>query len=92
MKDTEIVEVLEDGTIYHFDLDVCDAEAANALEQLYAKENVQLGFDYTATIFSLFVSCIQTLTNSGCSTTELLDEVINHSEADDICQCDDSDD
>ena len=40
MKDTEIVEVLEDGTIYHFDLDVCDAEAANALEQLYAKERI----------------------------------------------------
>jgi hypothetical protein len=91
MKDTEIVEVLEDGTIYHFDLDICNAEADKALEQLYAKENVQLGFDYTATIFSLFVSCIHTLTTSGWSTTDLLDEVVSHSQADDICQCDDLD-
>lgn len=92
MNDREIVEVLEDGTIYHFDLDVCDGEADKALEQLYAKEGVQLGFDYTASVFSLFVSCIQILTNSGWNTTELLDEVVTHSQADDICQCDHGDD
>jgi hypothetical protein len=92
MKDTKIAEVLEDGTIYYFDLDICNNEADNVLEQLYAKENIQLGFDYTATVFSLFISCIKILSSSGWCTTELLDEVVTHSQAEDICQCNDSDD
>ena len=45
MKDTEIVEVLADGTINHFDLDVCNAAADEALELLWAKENTVLSFD-----------------------------------------------
>jgi len=81
MKDSEIVEVLADGTIYHFDLDVCDAEADRALEELYTKEGKQLGFDYSATVFSLFIEAIHILTRSGWSTTQLVEEVLSHSEA-----------
>ena len=88
MKDTEIVEVLADGTIRHFDLDICDA--AEALDLLWAKENRVLSFDYTAAVFSLFVYSINILSNSGWTTQELLEEVVNHSEADDnICEHDD---
>jgi len=88
MKDTEIVEVLEDGTINHFDLDVCNAAALGALDDLWAKENKVLSFDYTASVFSLFVHSIQILSNSGWSTQELLNEVLNHSEAEDnYCDC-----
>lgn len=92
MKDTEIVEVLADGTINHFDLDVCNAAADEALELLWAKENKVLSFDYTAAVFSLFVDSINILSNSGWTTQELLQEVINHSAADDnICNHDDDD-
>ena len=92
MKDTEIVEVLEDGTINHFDLDICDAAALEALDGLWAKEDTVLSFDYTAAVFSLFVYSINILSNSGWTTSELLEEVVNHSEADDnMCSCDDDD-
>ena len=83
MKETEIVEVLADRTINHFDLDVCNAAADEALELLWAKENTVLSFDYTAAVFSLFVDSINILSNSGWSTQELLQEVLDHSEAND---------
>ena len=83
MKDTEIVEVLADGTINHFDLDVCNAAADEALELLWAKENTVLSFDYTAAVFSLFVDSINILSNSGWTTQVLLQEVLDHSEAND---------
>lgn len=89
MKDTDIVEILPDGTVYHFDLDVCDKAANRALEQLYEKEGAEIGFDYTAAIFSLFISSIQILSESGWNTRELLEEVITHSAAEDNCDCDD---
>jgi len=92
MKDTEIVEVLEDGTVNHFDLDVCDEAALEALDSLWAKENKVLSFDYTASVFSLFVYSVGILTKSGWTTQELLNEVVNHSAADDnICTCDHDD-
>jgi hypothetical protein len=92
MKDTEIVEVLEDGTINHFDLDVCNAAAEEVLDLLWAKENTVLSFDYTAAVFSLFVDSINILSNSGWTTQELLQEVVNYSAADDnICDHDDDD-
>jgi hypothetical protein len=78
MKDTEIVEVLADGTVYHFDLDVCNAEAEQVLETLWAKEDKLIGFDYTATIYSLFARSIQILSYSGWSAEELLDAVLTH--------------
>jgi hypothetical protein len=92
MKDTEIVEVLADGTINHFDLDVCNAAAEEALDLLWAKENTVLSFDYTAAVFSLFVDSINILSNSGWTTQELLQEVVNHSAADDNIGSPDCDD
>lgn len=79
MKDTDVVEVLADGTVYHFDIDVCNTAADQALEQLYEKENNEIGFDYTATVFSLFISAIQILTESGWTAEELHREVEDHS-------------
>lgn len=78
MKDTEIVEILEDGTVYHFDMDVCNAEAEQIFEQLWQKDD-QLGFDYTATVYSMFARAIVILSQSGWSTNELLDSVLTHS-------------
>jgi|688.fasta_scaffold13108_7 hypothetical protein len=77
-----ITEVLEDGTIYCFDMDKCIQEANDALEKLYEKEGVELDFDFTATVFSLFVNCIHILTESGWTTNDLISEVIDHSTED----------
>ena len=82
MKDTEIVEILEDGTVYHFDMDVCNAEAENVLEILWSKENNQLGFDYTATVYSLFSRAARILSESGWSVDELVDAVLTHASDD----------
>jgi hypothetical protein len=96
MKESECIEVLEDGTIYHFDIDVSNQAADEALEKLYEKEGKELKFDYTAAVFSLFVSAIHTLTVSGWSTEDLIAEVIDHSDADDrenfMCDCQQDDD
>lgn len=75
-----ITEILADGTVYCFDLDVCNKAADEALEQLYNKEGVELEFDYTATVFSLFINCIHILSLSGWTTEDLINEVIEHSE------------
>ncbi len=77
-----ITEVLEDGTIYCFDMDKCIEEANNSLEKLFEKEGVELDYDFSATVFSLFVQCVHILTNSGWTTEELINEVIDHSEED----------
>ena len=88
-----ITEVLEDGTIHSFDLDICNEEADSVIDELAEKQDIVLNFDFTATIFSLFVSSIQILSTSGWSTEDLLNEVLNHTQADDICTCgDDHDD
>jgi hypothetical protein len=84
MKDSEIVEVLEDGTIHHFDLDVCDEAADEALDNLFEKENKVLKFDFTASVFSLFASSIEILTTSGWTTEDLITAVIDYSQADDV--------
>lgn len=92
ITENSITEVLEDGTIYHIDLNVCENSAMDALDNLYETEGKKLGFDYTTTVFNLFVASIQILTQSGWSTEELLSEVINHSQAGDICFCEDDGD
>jgi hypothetical protein len=83
-----ITEVLEDGTIHHFDLDLCDDEAEKAIAYLWGQEDKTLNFDFTSAIFSTFVKSIGILSRSGWSTEELFQEVANHSEADDnVCEC-----
>lgn len=78
MKDNEIVEILEDGTIYYFDLDVCNDEADKLLTELYGKEGKVSNFDFTASIFNLFVNSVHILHDSGWSVEELIGEVLNH--------------
>jgi hypothetical protein len=80
MKDTECVEILEDGTVYYFDLEVCNREAEKAIEELHMKQDVIPNFDYTSSIFTIFISSIQILSNSGWTTDELLQEVLNHAD------------
>ena len=81
-----ITEVLEDGTIYHFDLDLCDDAAEDAINSLWEKEDTVLNFDFSSAIFSTFVKTIGILSRSGWTTQELFQEVANHSEAEDnVC-------
>jgi hypothetical protein len=77
-KESQIVEVLEDGTIHAFDLDVCDKEAEGAIKKLYKKEGKLFNFDFSATVFTLFVYCIHILSEAGWSSQELVKEVLNH--------------
>lgn len=79
MKDNEIVEILPDGTVYYFDLDVCNEEADKLMEELYEKEGKVPNFDFTSAVFTLFINSIHTLSNSGWTTEELIQEVLNHS-------------
>ena len=83
MKETEIAEVLEDGTIHLFDMDVCNKVADDTLALLLEKEDQLLKYDYSATVFSLFTRAVRILTTNGWSTGELINEVIDHSQADD---------
>jgi hypothetical protein len=85
IKDSIITNKNEDGTEYTFDLNICNMAANEALEGLWEKEDVIKNFDFTASVYSLFISCIHILTNSGYSTHELLDTTVTHSEANDIC-------
>jgi len=79
-----IAEVLEDGTVYCFDMDKCANEAERILEELYHKEDTELELDYTATVYSLFINAVHILSISGWSTEELIEEVLTHSNADNI--------
>ena len=86
-KSQDIVETLADGSTYVFNMDVCDEAAEDALGLLWSMEGRKEKFDYTGAVFSLFTSCVHVLTNSGWTTEELLNEVMDHSEADDkICE------
>lgn len=82
-QDSQVVEVLEDGTIYAFDLDVCDSEAEKAINKLYKKQGKLINFDFSTTVFTLFVYCMHILVSAGWSTEELIDEVINHTQGPD---------
>ena len=83
-KGGQVVERLPDGTIYAFDLDVCDKEANKVLKSLRRKEGKLFNFDFGATVFSLFVHCVHILRASGWDTDQLVDEVLSHTEQYDI--------
>ncbi len=91
-KESQIVEVLEDGTIYAFDLDVCDKEAEKVIKKLYKKEGKLFNFDFGASVFTLFVYCIYILKDSGWKTEELVREVLDYSEKHNYEHDDDDDD
>ena len=78
MKDNEIIEVLEDGTVHYYDLEVCNKEAYKLLDELYDKEGTVPNFDSTAAIFSLFLESVQVLSCAGWSIEELLEVIIEN--------------
>jgi hypothetical protein len=73
-----IKETLADGTEYQFDLDVCEEEATRVLDDLFELEDNLKDFDFTATIFSLYIHSIHILSESGWTKEELIKEVENH--------------
>jgi hypothetical protein len=79
-KDSQVVEVLEDGTFHAFDLEVCDKEAEKALKSLLKKEGKLFNYDYGMTVFTLFVYCIHILRDGGWETEELVNEVLDHTQ------------
>jgi hypothetical protein len=79
-------EILEDGTIYTFSITKSAQLAQQALDGLYELEGQEVDFDYTSAVFTLFIDSIQTLTDSGWTTEELINEVITHSQAKDADQ------
>jgi len=93
MKDNEIIEVLEDGTVHYYDLEVCNKQAHLLLDELYAKEGTVPNFDSTAAIFSLFLESIQVLSCAGWSIEELWEVIIENAQPnyDDSDDDDDSD-
>ena len=80
MKDNEIIEVLEDGTVHYYDLEVCNKEAYKLLDELYDKEGTVPNFDSTAAIFSLFLESVQVLSCAGWSIEELLEVIIENAQ------------
>ena len=80
MKDNEIIEVLEDGTVHYYDLEVCNKEAYKLLDELYAKEGKVLNFDATATIFALFLESVQVLSYAGWTIEDLMEVVIENAQ------------
>lgn len=91
MKSNECVEVLPDGTVYYFDLDVCQDEAEKTLDELQAKQNKIPNFDFTASVFSLFIYSIHILSNSGWTPEDLISEVLTHTDPE-LLEGDDEDD
>jgi len=77
MKDNEVVEVLDDGTIYYFDLDVCNREAEDAILELANKQDVLPNYDFNATVYSLFVQSVSILQECGWTSEELVEEVMS---------------
>lgn len=78
MKDNQCVEVLPNGKIHYYDLDVCNKEAEKSLDELYAKEDTVPNFDAVAAMYAVFVESLYVLHYTGLSTEDLIHEVIKH--------------
>lgn len=78
MKDNEVVEVLEDGTIHYYDLDVCEKEAHKLLDALYDKQGKIPNFELVAAAYTVMVEMVQLLHHSGAPLEELLEIVVEH--------------
>jgi len=89
MKDNEVIEILDDGTVYYFDLAVCDQQANAVIEELLEKQNTVPNYDFTATMFSLFVKSVDFLREAGWLTEELIDEIVDASESGEEDEADD---
>lgn len=91
MKDTEIIEVLEDGTVHYYDLEVCNKEAYKLLDELYAKEGKVPNFDATAAMFALFLESVQVLSYAGWTIEDLMEVVIENAQPNYDSEDDDDD-
>jgi hypothetical protein len=72
-----VTEILDDGTIYCFDIDKCMNEADKVVETLRDRDG-EIDYDYGAVMFSLFITSIHVLSDYGWTREELLKEVIDH--------------
>lgn len=90
MKENEVVEILPDGTVHYYDLDICVKEAEKMLDELYSKEDTVQNFDAVAAMYAIFLEAIYVLNHSGMTTEELIEEVLTHTVV--IDEDDDSDD
>lgn len=79
-----VSDVLSDGTIRVFDLDVCQSHAENVIEELWQKEGEVINYDFYSTVFALFAETVHLLTSTGWTTEDLIATVIDHSDADDV--------
>ena len=79
-----VSDVMPDGTIRVFDLDVCQAQAEDIIDELWEKEGKVINLDFYSTVFSLFAETVHVLTQSGWTTEDLVAAVIDHSDADDV--------
>lgn len=77
-----ITDTTPDGEEYKIDLDLCYEAADELLENLFEMEDEVENFDFTAAVFSLFISSIYILSESGWKTEELVREVLEHSKLD----------
>lgn len=80
LKENQVVEVLPDGTIYYFDLNVCSDEACKLLDELYTKETTVPNFDFSAGVHALLVNAIHILVDSGWTPEDLVEEVLIHTQ------------
>lgn len=75
-----IREVLDDGTVYEFDIDVCADVAADALDVLVDAQNEVEMFDFATGALCLFIECVHILTAAGWTEQSLVNEIFEHSE------------
>lgn len=73
-------EVLDDGTVYEFDIDVCASVAADALDVMVeAQDEVEM-FDFATSALCMFIECVHILTAAGWTEQALVNEIFEHSE------------
>ena len=60
------------------DPELCQAFAVNALEGLFAFDDVVDDYDFNTTVFCLFIECIHILSSCEWNADELKTEVDNH--------------
>lgn len=68
----------EDSEDLDIDPELCQTFAINALESLFAFDDVVDDYDFNTTVFCLFIECIHILSSCDWKADELKTEVDNH--------------
>lgn len=79
-----IKEILEDGSEYIINLDICDAACEEALDFMDEKFDGLEGYDQGAALFSLFISCLYGLETYGWTQKQLMQEIVDHMDGEEI--------